>query len=133
MDEEVFESGNKIVMIIGYRARIDRYNAHPCLTVQVVEHELEELLGTVGLGVHLEDVRAERVTLETQNDELEELAELVGQHSHVVVVQHELLQLDAVADLGRQGAQLVVGEIEAPERVAGKQSYTMRHEIPEMP
>ena len=102
-----------------YGARFDSNtltmrNGHP--TVQVVEHELEELLGAVGLGVHLENVGAERVPLETQDDELEELAELVGQHPHVVVVQHELLQLDAVAYLGRQGAQLVVGEIEAPEK-----------------
>ena len=73
-------------------------------TVQVVEHELEELLGAVGLRVHLENVRAERVPLKPQDDELEELAELVGQHPHVVVVQHQLLELNAVADLGRQGA-----------------------------
>ena len=84
-------------------------------TVQVVEHMLEELLGAVRLRVQLKDVRAERVPLKPQDDELEELAEFVGQHPHVVVVQHQLLELYAVADLGRQGAQLVVGKIEAPE------------------
>ena len=97
--------------------------------MQVVEHELEEFLGAVGLGVHLENVGAERVPLETQDDELEELAELIGQHAHVVVVQHEFLQLDAVADLGRQGAQLVVGEVEAPEKNRRNQ-ITIGHEIP---
>ena len=84
------------------RLCITTRNGHPYPTVQVVEHELEEFLSAVGLGVHLENVGAERVPLETQDDELEELAELVGQHPHVVVVQHELLQLHAVADLGRQ-------------------------------
>ena len=72
------------------------------LTVQVVEHELEELLGAVGLCVHLEYVGAERVPLQSQDNEVEETSELVGQLAHVVVVQHELLQLHAVADLGRQ-------------------------------
>lgn len=51
----------------------------------------------------------------TQGLKLEEPAQLIGEHPQVVVVEEQLAQVDHVAQLGRQVAQFVGGEIEVHE------------------
>jgi len=48
---------------------------------------------------------------------LKQLAQLVGESPEIVVVEHQLPQIVEVAYLGRQGPQLVVGNIEPLEVV----------------